>query len=91
MQKNVCYHTAIYLRLSREDGDMNCGAKRESDSISSQRALACSFVREQPDMELFDLYIDDGYSGANPLRVRLNYITTRYLSQTTSKKSFQNS
>ena len=65
MQKNVCYHTAIYLRLSREDGDMNCGAKRESDSISSQRALACSFVREQPDMELFDLYIDDGYSGAN--------------------------
>ena len=60
MQKNV-----FYLRLSREDGDMNCGAKRESDSISSQRALACSFVREQPDMELFDLYIDDGYSGAN--------------------------
>ena len=27
--------------------------------------LACSFKREQPDMELFDLYIDDGYSGAN--------------------------
>lgn len=70
MQKNVCYHTAIYLRLSREDGDMNCGAKRESDSISSQRALACSFVREQPDMELFDLYIDDGYSGANFDKVR---------------------
>ncbi len=23
------------------------------------------FVREQPDMELFDIYIDDGYSGAN--------------------------
>ncbi len=21
MQKNVCYHTAIYLRLSREDGE----------------------------------------------------------------------
>lgn len=40
-------------------------AKRESDSISSQRELARSFVREQPDMELFDIYIDDGYSGAN--------------------------
>lgn len=65
MQKNVCYHTAIYLRLSRDDEDINGSAKRESDSISSQRELARSFVREQPDMELFDIYIDDGYSGAN--------------------------
>ena len=39
--------------------------KRESNSISSQRELARSFVREQPDMELFDIYIDDGCSGAN--------------------------
>ena len=65
MQKNVCYHTAIYLRLSRDDEDIDGSAKRESDSISSQRELARSFVREQPDMELFDIYIDDGYSGAN--------------------------
>lgn len=65
MQKNVCYHTAIYLRLSRDDEDMDGSTKRESDSISSQRELARSFVREQPDMELFDIYIDDGYSGAN--------------------------
>lgn len=65
MQKNVCYHTAIYLRLSRDDEDINGSAKRESDSISSQRELARSFVREQLDMELFDIYIDDGYSGAN--------------------------
>lgn len=65
MQKNVCYHTAIYLRLSRDDEDIDGSAKRESDSISSQRELARSFVREQPDMELFDIYIDDGYSGSN--------------------------
>ena len=65
MQKNVCYHTAIYLRLSRDDEDIDGSAKRESDSIASQRELARSFVREQPDMELFDIYIDDGYSGAN--------------------------
>ena len=65
MQKNVCYHTAIYLRLSRDDEDIDGSAKRESGSISSQRELARSFVREQPDMELFDIYIDDGYSGAN--------------------------
>ena len=48
MQKNVCYHTAIYLRLSRDDEDIDGSAKRESDSISSQRELARSFVREQP-------------------------------------------
>lgn len=65
MQKNVCYHTAIYLRLSRDDEDIDGSAKRESDSISSQRELARSFVSGQPDMELFDIYIDDGYSGAN--------------------------
>ena len=28
------YHTALYLRLSREDGD-----KTESDSIANQRTL----------------------------------------------------
>lgn len=65
MKKNVCYQTAIYLRLSRDNEDMDGSAKRESDSISSQRELARSFVRAQPDMELFDIYIDDGYSGAN--------------------------
>ena len=65
MQKIVCYHTAIYLRLSRDDEDIDGSAKRESNSISSQRELARSFVREQPDMELFDIYIDDGCSGAN--------------------------
>ncbi len=65
MEKKVWYHTAIYLRLSRDDENLDGSVKRESDSISSQRELARFFVREQPDMELFDIYIDDGYSGAN--------------------------
>ena len=29
------YHAAIYLRLSRDDEDIDGSAKRESDSISS--------------------------------------------------------
>ena len=70
MQKKIMYHAAIYLRLSRDDEDIDGSAKRESDSISSPRELARSFVREQPDMELFDIYIDDGYSGANFVEVR---------------------
>lgn len=57
------YFVAIYLRLSREDADG--GAKAESNSISSQREMARSYVREHEDMELFDIYVDDGYSGAN--------------------------
>lgn len=29
MQKNVCYHTAIYLRLSRDDEDIDGSAKEK--------------------------------------------------------------
>lgn len=65
MQKNRCYQTAIYLRLSRENEDAKGNRIRESDSIASQRELTRTFVRKQPDMELFDIYIDDGYSGTN--------------------------
>ena len=65
MKRQVCYHTAIYLRLSRDDEDIDGGKKRESESIAAQRELARSFVEAQEDMELFDIYIDDGYSGVN--------------------------
>ena len=63
MKEHTVYSAAIYLRLSRED--MDGGTKTESNSISSQREMARSYVREQEDMELFDIYVDDGYSGAN--------------------------
>ncbi len=75
MRKSV-YFVAIYLRLSREDivgeagTDINDSVKAESNSISSQRELARSYVREHDDMELFDIYVDDGYSGANFVEVR---------------------
>lgn len=59
------YSAAAYLRLSRDDEDMYCGRKSESDSISSQRELVCSYIEEQEDMELFGTYADDGYSGAD--------------------------
>lgn len=65
MKRQVCYHTAIYLRLSRDDEDIDGRKKRESESIAAQRELARSFVEAQEDMELFDIYIDDGYSGVN--------------------------
>ena len=71
------FYAAMYLRLSREDSDAGAVAdsgspggagatfKAESNSIGSQRELIRSFIREQEDMELFDCYADDNYSGSN--------------------------
>lgn len=64
---------AMYLRLSRDDGDvedMPCGRKVESNSIGNQRELIRAFVHEQQDMELYDIYVDDGFSGSNFVEVR---------------------
>ena len=36
---NKIYHAAIYVRLSKEDGDISSSAKLESNSISNQKAL----------------------------------------------------
>jgi DNA invertase Pin-like site-specific DNA recombinase len=64
MKRKELYNVAIYLRLSRDDEDMD-GGKVESNSISSQRDLIRTYIRKQPDMEIFDIYVDDGWSGAN--------------------------
>ena len=54
------YLAAVYLRLSRDDGD-----KVESDSIRNQRSLLRDFANQHNDITLVKEYIDDGYSGAN--------------------------
>ena len=54
------WKTALYIRLSREDGD-----KAESNSIASQREILKEYLKRSPDMELIDIYSDDGYSGTN--------------------------
>ena len=63
------YDAALYLRLSRDDMEEG-GAKSESNSIANQRELLRSFVKSQPDIQIFDIYVDDGYSGANFVEVR---------------------
>ena len=59
------FYAAMYLRLSRDDREKQAGEKAESGSIAGQRELIRSFIREQPDMELYDSYVDDGWSGGN--------------------------
>jgi site-specific DNA recombinase len=61
IMENTKYYVAGYLRLSKEDGD-----KEESDSIGSQRSIIETRIKELGEnFELFDLYIDDGYTGLN--------------------------
>ena len=55
------YRTAIYCRLSREDGD-----KVESNSIASQRAICEDYIARHEDLELVcEPFVDDGYSGVS--------------------------
>lgn len=54
---------ALYLRLSKEDGDMI----DESNSITNQRFILRKFVEERPEFDSYEIkeYIDDGFSGKN--------------------------
>lgn len=77
MKEQTKFFAAMYLRLSRDDsikaeqGD-HSASKAESNSISSQRELIRSYLNEQEDMELYDSYVDDGFSGSNFDRPEFN-------------------
>ena len=60
MEKQNLFSAAVYIRLSREDGD-----KAESDSIGNQRKLISDYLKNKEDFILYDTYIDDGYTGTN--------------------------
>ena len=77
MQMNMpdMYDAALYLRLSKDDMEEG-GAKSESNSIANQRELLRSFVKSQPDIQIFDIYVDDGYSGGNFDRPEFKRMTT---------------
>jgi DNA invertase Pin-like site-specific DNA recombinase len=59
------YHAAIYVRLSREDGDVDSTNKRESNSISNQKDLIKYFLKDKEDIVVVSERVDDGYSGSN--------------------------
>lgn len=60
MKKQMIFHIAEYVRLSRDDGD-----KAESDSIKNQKKLIDNYIKGKADFFVYDIYIDDGYSGTN--------------------------
>lgn len=57
MAESVRGDTALYLRLSREDG-----AVGESESIASQRAMLLQYA-ETHGFSIYQIYVDDGISG----------------------------
>ncbi len=60
------YRAAIYLRLSKEDGDFSVsGEKLESDSISNQRVFIKEYLKQHPEITVVKEYCDDGFTGAN--------------------------
>lgn len=65
IKKEKIYNTAIYIRLSKDDGD-----KMESNSIGNQRELILSFLRNKPEIIICSERVDDGYSGVSFVEVR---------------------
>lgn len=60
MRKIILFIVAVYIRLSREDGD-----KAESESVENQRKLISDFLKGKDEFVLYDIYIDDGFTGTN--------------------------
>lgn len=54
------YQTAIYARLSKEREDT-----RERGTIQNQVNLIKNYVKEQTDMEIYDVYMDDDITGTS--------------------------
>ena len=59
--KGKTFNTALYIRLSREDGD-----NLESESITNQRDLLHLFLEKTKEKLVYiDEYVDDGFTGSN--------------------------
>lgn len=54
------YSVALYIRLSREDGD-----KEESESVTNQRKILKAYLKDNTNFKFYAEYVDDGYTGTN--------------------------
>ncbi len=56
---NTAINTALYIRLSVEDGH------GRSYSIENQQLILNDYVSDKPEFKIFDTYIDNGLTGRN--------------------------
>ena len=54
------FNVALYIRLSREDGD-----NLESESIVNQRKILHLFLEKHKELNYVNEYVDDGFTGSN--------------------------
>ena len=59
MKKKI-WKVGVYMRISRDD-DIN----KESNSIVNQRNYLTDYLSREKDMEIYDYYSDDGYTGTD--------------------------
>ena len=59
MKENKIYNTALYCRLSLDDGNVG-----ESGSIQTQKIILEEYAKSH-NFKIYDVYVDDGYSGLN--------------------------
>lgn len=64
-RSDVLYHADLYVRLSKEDGDVATGSKYESNSIANQKELLKQFLKSHPEIRVYAIREDDGYTGTN--------------------------
>lgn len=61
LQKSVRWIAGGYVRLSKEDKEHT----DNSQSVLSQKQMIEKFLQAHPDIELYDYFVDDGYSGTD--------------------------
>ena len=59
LKDNKIYNTALYCRLSLDDGSVG-----ESGSIQTQKIILEEYAKMHG-FKIYDVYVDDGYSGLN--------------------------
>lgn len=59
MKENKIYNTALYCRLSLDDGNVG-----DSGSIQTQKIILEEYAKSHG-FKIYDIYVDDGYSGLN--------------------------
>ena len=58
--ETIVWKTAIYTRISVEDGD-----DIEQNSIGNQKKIGLHFLTDKVNLALVDTYADNGYTGMN--------------------------
>lgn len=54
------FRAALYIRLSKEDS-----GKSNQNTVENQQALLEDYVSDKADISIYDIYIDNGFSGTN--------------------------